>query len=67
MSDANLLLLLAIVLPPRVLDVLGPVVEERTVETRYGRVGPLALRRSTDGSGVWIQPYSGLQIGRADV
>jgi 5'-methylthioadenosine phosphorylase len=58
--NASLLLLLAVVLPPRTLDVLGPVVEERTVETRYGSVGPLALRRSAEGAGVWVQPYSGL-------
>ncbi len=60
MSNASLLLLLAVVLPPKALDVLGPVVEERTVETRYGVVGPLALRRSAEGADVWIQPYSGL-------
>jgi 5'-methylthioadenosine phosphorylase len=60
LPDANLLLLLAVVLPPKALDLLGPVVEERVVETRYGRVGPLALRRSAQGMGVWVQPYSGL-------
>lgn len=60
MPDANLLLLLAVVLPPKALDLLGPVVEERVVETRYGRVGPLALRRGAGGMGVWVQPYSGL-------
>jgi 5'-methylthioadenosine phosphorylase len=60
LSDANLLLLLAVVLPPKALDLLGPVVEERVVETRFGTVGPLALRRSAQGTGVWVQPYSGL-------
>lgn len=60
MSDANLLLLIAVVLPPRALDVLGPVVEERSLETHHGVVGPLALRRSEQGMGVWVQPYSGL-------
>jgi 5'-methylthioadenosine phosphorylase len=60
MPEANLLLLLAVVLPPATLDVLGPVVDERRVETRYGSVGPLALRRSAEGIGVWVQPYSGL-------
>lgn len=60
MSDASLLLLLAIVLPPAALDVLGPVVDERSIETRYGTVGPLALRRKDGEPGVWVQPYSGL-------
>ncbi|MEZ4836907.1 MAG: hypothetical protein R2873_33755 [Caldilineaceae bacterium] len=65
MSNASLLLLLAVVLPPRTLDVLGPVVEERTVETRFGTVGPLALRRSPEGADVWVQPYSGLLAHRS--
>jgi 5'-methylthioadenosine phosphorylase len=58
--EADLLLLLAVVLPPRSLDVLGPVVDERFVSTSYGDIGPLALRRSPGGRGVWVQPYSGL-------
>ncbi len=58
--DADLLLLLAVVLPPRSLDMLGPVVDERFVNTTYGDIGPLALRRSPNGRGVWVQPYSGL-------
>ncbi len=60
MPDANVLLLLAVVLPPATLDILGPVVDERAVETRYGRVGPLALRQHPGWPGVWVQPYSGL-------
>jgi 5'-methylthioadenosine phosphorylase len=58
--EADLLLLLAVVLPPRALDVLGPVMDERFVSTAYGDIGPLALRRSPSGRGVWVQPYSGL-------
>lgn len=60
MSEVNLLLLLAVVLPPAALDVLGPVVDERRLETRFGVVGPLALRQQPGGPGVWVQPYSGL-------
>ncbi len=58
--EADLLLLLAVVLPPRALDALGSVVDERFVSTSYGDIGPLALRRSPGGRGVWVQPYSGL-------
>lgn len=58
--EADLLLLLAVVLPPRALDALGPVMDERFVATVYGDIGPLALRRSPGGRGVWVQPYSGL-------
>jgi len=58
--EADLLLLLAVVLPPRALDALGPVVDERFVSTTYGDIGPLALRRSPSGRGVWVQPYNGL-------
>lgn len=60
LPEADLLLLVAVVLPPAALDVLGPVVDERFVATTYGEVGPLALRRSRAGRGVWVQPYSGL-------
>jgi 5'-methylthioadenosine phosphorylase len=60
LSNANLMLLVAVVLPPRALDVLGPVVEERTIQTTYGTVGPLALRAAEPGLAAWIQPYSGL-------
>lgn len=58
--DADLLLLLAVVLPPKALDGLGAVVDERYVETAYGTIGPLALRRSPTGRTVWVQPYSGM-------
>jgi 5'-methylthioadenosine phosphorylase len=60
MSSTNLLLLVAVVLPPKALDVLGSVVDERMVETVYGSVGPLALRAPESGPVVWVQPYSGL-------
>lgn len=60
LPEADLLLLLAVVLPPSALDLLGPVVDERFVSTSYGDIGPLALRRSPSGRGVWVQPYSGL-------
>jgi len=59
----NSILLVAVVLPPRALDVFGPVVAERTVSTPYGNVGPIAQRRgATDGppDGVYVLPYSGL-------
>lgn len=64
-SSANLLLLLAVMLPPSALESLGLVTDERTVETPFGTVGPLALREPADGPGIWIQPYSGLPT-RAD-
>ena len=57
---ANLLLLIAVLLPPKALDVLGPVVDERTVLTPYGESGPLALRVTPNGDPVWVQPYTGL-------
>ncbi|MCC6168917.1 MAG: hypothetical protein IT329_16975 [Caldilineaceae bacterium] len=57
--DADLLILLAVLLPPAALDSLGRLVEERTVPTPYGAVGPLALRRPEQGPGVWLQPYTG--------
>ena len=56
----DLLLLIAVLLPPRALTELGEFIEERTVETPYGVVGPLALRKLAETCGVWIQPYSGL-------
>jgi 5'-methylthioadenosine phosphorylase len=59
MPHANLLILLAVFLPPVALDILGKVVEEHTVQTPYGRVGPLALRAPRTGPPVWIQPYTG--------
>ena len=70
MPTANLLLLIAVLLPPKALDVLGPVIEERTVLTPYGEAGPLALRVTPHGDGVWVQPYTGLPTrtdGRATI
>ena len=59
MQNSDILLLLAVLLPPRALDVIGPVAEERVVETPYGAVGPLAKRMTANGTAVWIAPYSG--------
>lgn len=56
---ADVLLLLAVLLPPVALDELGPVVAERTLTTTFGPVGPLALRKLPGGRGVWIAPYTG--------
>jgi len=56
----SLLLLLAVPLPPQSLEAIGPLIEERHIETRYGPVGPLARRGSPDTPSVWIQPYYGL-------
>lgn len=60
MTNANLLLLVAVLLPPRALDVLGDVIEERTILTPFGDAGPLALRVRGDGLATWVQPYTGL-------
>ncbi len=57
---APVLLLIAVLLPPRSLDGLGMLVEERVVRTPFGDVGPLALRRTGSGQALWVQPYSGL-------
>jgi 5'-methylthioadenosine phosphorylase len=65
MTQANLLILVAVMLPPKALDIFGPVQEERTIQTAYGSVGPVALRASGEGPAVWVQPYSGLP-GRTD-
>jgi 5'-methylthioadenosine phosphorylase len=71
MLQGDLLILLAVLLPPAALDGLGQLVEERTVPTPYGAVGPFALRLASSappagagrpvgpGAGVWIQPYTG--------
>jgi 5'-methylthioadenosine phosphorylase len=59
-TDANLLLLVGVLLPPKALDGLGPVVDERHLFTPYGTFGPVALRQGDDGPGVWIAPYTGL-------
>ena len=60
MASANLLILIAVLLPPSALDVLGEVVEERSILTPYGEAGPLALRVLPDGLATWVQPYTGL-------
>jgi 5'-methylthioadenosine phosphorylase len=57
--QADLLILLAALLPPAALDGLGRLVEERAVPTPYGSVGPFALRMDDSGQGVWLQPYTG--------
>ncbi len=56
----DLLLLVAVLLPPKALDILGQVQEEQVVETPFGRVGPLALRVDAAGHRTWVAPYSGL-------
>lgn len=60
MPNANLLLLIAVLLPPSALDMLGEVVDERTYLTPYGEAGPLALRKLSDNLAIWVQPYTGL-------
>lgn len=57
---ARLLLLVAVFLPPKTLDTLGRLVDERTLDTPYGAVGPVALRCRADGTAVWVLPYTGL-------
>ena len=64
-SSAELLILLAVLLPPAALDDVGSLVMERKVITPYGVVGPLALRRLDDQTNIWIQPYSG-EASRTD-
>lgn len=49
------LLLVGVILPPRALDVLGPVEDEFVIETPYGPAGPFARRDMT-----LLLPYSGL-------
>lgn len=58
-DQADWLILLAVLLPPAAMDELGAVVAERTLETPYGMVGPLALRQVPHGPSVWIMPYTG--------
>jgi len=66
MNQANLLLLVAVTLPPRSLNALGEVTDERVVETPFGPVGPMALRTPKARPGqdapasTWVLPYSGL-------
>jgi 5'-methylthioadenosine phosphorylase len=58
-DHADWLILLSVLLPPAAMNELGVVAMERTVETPYGTVGPLALRRVPQGPSVWILPYTG--------
>ncbi len=58
-DQADWLILLAVLLPPVAMKELGEVAMERTLETPYGMVGPLALRRVPHGPSVWILPYTG--------
>jgi len=60
MVDVSLLLLVSALLPPKALDSLGPVLEERIVQTPYGAFGPMALRQLDEHTGAWIGPYTGL-------
>ncbi len=60
MNNANLLILIAVLLPPKALDILGKVVDERTLQTPYGDFGPLALRVAPGQPAVWVGPYTGL-------
>ena len=59
-TKADLLILIAVLLPPKTLDILGGVAAEQVVDTPYGVVGPLALRTPSAGPAVWVQPYTGL-------
>ena len=56
---ADLLILVAVLLPPQTLDALGTLIDERIVETPYGPVMALGLRTATSGPSVWVQPYTG--------
>ncbi|MEZ4870294.1 MAG: hypothetical protein R3C14_53685 [Caldilineaceae bacterium] len=56
----DLLILIAVLLPPKTLDIFGRVLDEQTITTPYGAVGPLALRMPAAGPAVWVQPYTGL-------
>jgi len=56
---ADLFLLLSVTLPPAALNVLGPLLDEVTIETAYGSVGPIGLRECESGCAVWVEPYSG--------
>lgn len=59
-AKADILILIAVLLPPKTLDIFGAVAAERLIETPYGMVGPLALRMPAAGPAVWVQPYTGL-------
>ena len=58
-DQADWLILLSVLLPPAAMNELGVVAAERTLETPFGMVGPLALRRVPHGPSVWIMPYTG--------
>lgn len=58
-DQADWLILLSVLLPPAAMNELGVVAMERTLETPFGMVGPLALRRVPQGPSVWILPYTG--------
>ena len=58
-DQSDWLILLSVLLPPAAMNELGVVAMERTLETPFGMVGPLALRRVPHGPSVWILPYTG--------
>jgi 5'-methylthioadenosine phosphorylase len=58
-DQADWLILLSVLLPPVAMNELGVVAMERTLETPFGMVGPLALRRVPQGPSAWILPYTG--------
>jgi 5'-methylthioadenosine phosphorylase len=58
-DQADWLILVSVLLPPMAMNELGLVAMERTLETPFGMVGPLALRRVPHGPSVWILPYTG--------
>jgi 5'-methylthioadenosine phosphorylase len=60
MPNINLLILIAVLLPPKALDLLGTVVDEKMLQTPYGDFGPLALRVAPGQPAVWVGPYTGL-------
>lgn len=60
--QADLSLLLAVFLPPAALDMFGPLVAERMLETPFGPVGPVGLRARAEGPAIWVQPYSGSPV-----
>lgn len=59
-ENVPLMLLISVLLPPRALDDVGLLTEERTVRTPFGEVGPLARRVASEGRTYWVQPYSGM-------
>ena len=54
------LLILALPIPPRSLEMLGELGEERSIDTPFGKTGPLARRQCTVcQEDVWVLPYFG--------